>query len=146
MTRHATPMTTRPCVRCGKPTVSKRWFDGRARKPKGVVKHQARGLCGTCYSIEFRNGRLKNWPVLEKMGTKPTVRLRCAAGQVCAYCEDVADLDDHGTSPWEWADRMGTTPINLQRNLYRHGKHDLARKLAPIVNEIRGPHQRKVAA
>lgn len=38
-----------PCVRCSRPMVPRRW-----RPPEGMVSHQGRGLCLTCYTITTR--------------------------------------------------------------------------------------------
>lgn len=134
-------MTTRRCRDCARPMRPKH------RRADGVTtRHHGYGYCERCYLRRLRAGTL---PEVEGDRKRPyrAVR-RCLAGETCDRCEDVGDLDRLGVSPWDWAERLDTNPVSMQRQLYRHGKSALAQKMAPIVNDIRGPHQRreKVAA
>lgn len=129
-------MITRRCRDCARPMRPKH------RKADGVTtRHHGYGYCERCYNRRLRTGAL---PEPENGRKRPyRIRRRCLAGEVCDRCEDVADLDRLGVSPWDWAERLDTTPVNLQRQLYRHGKHNLAHRLEPIITDIRGRDRSK---
>ena len=95
-----------------------------------TVRHQGYGLCERCHTAIRRLGKLESY-------NKPPyaeVR-RCLKGQTCDFCEGVRWLADNGVSVYDWARRLDTNPIALQRRLYRHNKHRLANMLRPALCE-----------
>lgn len=53
------------------------------------------------------------------------------------YAEEVEFLRSCGLSPERIAERLGVTPGNLNRALYRAGRNDLARMFNPATKQAR---------
>ena len=118
---------TRCCLSCGAGIAPAK----TSVLPPGVLRHRGRGLCNRCWRREKRAGRLDDWPASIASGHPA-----CTDG-TCEWCQEVLWIAAGGSSPYEWADRMGTNIVAMSRRLYRHGLVGLARQTERIRGEQR---------